>query len=251
MRTATDFVADPGSGVSGTVDGHRIAVLSPHTSDTVLPPHAAGLVGELESRGDTAVVVTRDGTPIGVLALTDTQRADARAAVTALGNAGIGTTLITGDNPRAAHRVADGVGITDVRAGLLPDGKTAAIDELRTGGRAVAMVGDGVNDAPALATADVGIAMGGAGSDLALQAADVVIVREDLTAVPAVIAFAQRAHRVVVANLTIAASFIAVLVVWDLVGTLPLPLGVAGHEGSTIIVGLNGLRLLRRNAWPA
>lgn len=251
VRMATDFVADPGSGVSGTVDGHRIAVLSPHTSDTVLPPHAAGLVGELESRGDTAVVVTRDGTPIGVLALTDTQRADARAAVTALGNAGIGTTLITGDNPRAAHRVADGVGITDVRAGLLPDGKTAAIDELRTGGRAVAMVGDGVNDAPALATADVGIAMGGAGSDLALQVADVVIVREDLTAVPAVIAFAQRAHRVVVANLTIAASFIAVLVVWDLVGTLPLPLGVAGHEGSTIIVGLNGLRLLRRNAWPA
>jgi cation-transporting P-type ATPase J len=89
----------------------------------------------------------------------------------------------------------------------------------------------------------------GAGSDLTLQTADAVVVRDDLTAIPAVIALARRARRVVIANLTIAATFIAVLVTWDLFGELPLPLGVAGHEGSTVVVGLNGLRLLRKKAW--
>jgi cation transport ATPase len=91
--------------------------------------------------------------------------------------------------------------------------------------------------------------MGGAGSDLTLQTADAVVIRDDLTAIPVVIALSRRARRIVVANLIIAAVFIGTLVLWDLVGTLPLPLGVAGHEGSTVIVGLNGLRLLRRRAW--
>jgi len=102
---------------------------------------------------------------------------------------------------------------------------------------------------PALAAAHTGIAMGGAGSDLTLQTADAVVVRDDLSAIPAAIALSRRARRVVTANLVIAALFIAGLVTWDLTGHLPLPLGVAGHEGSTVIVGLNGLRLLRPGAW--
>ncbi len=158
---------------------------------------------------------------------------------------------MTGDNPRAAAALAAQVGITDVRAGLLPQDKVEAVRELEAGGAKAMLVGDGVNDAPAMALATVGVAMGRTGSDLALDTADAVITRDDLSTIPAVLALARRARRLVIANLTIAATFIAVLVAWDLIGHLPLPLGVAGHEGSTIVVGLNGLRLLRDAAWPS
>lgn len=138
--------------------------------------------------------------------------------------------LLTGDNARAATQLADTVGITDVGAGLLPQDKAAAVRDLEAGGARMLLVGDGINDAPAMATAHVSIAMGRTGSDLALDTADGVITRDDLSTLPAVVALARRARRVVVANLTIAATFIVVLVTWDLVGHLPLPLGVAGHE---------------------
>ncbi|MGH3631531.1 MAG: HAD-IC family P-type ATPase, partial [Sciscionella sp.] len=141
------------------------------------------------------------------------------------------------------------VGITDVRAGLLPQDKAAAIEAFETAGERTLLVGDGINDAPALAAAHTGIAMGRAGSDLALQTADAVVVRDELAVIPTVISLARNAKRLVAQNLVIAATVITGLVIWDLAGHLPLPLGVAGHEGSTIIVGLNGLGLLRGSAW--
>ncbi|MEV0336021.1 heavy metal translocating P-type ATPase [Nocardia sp. NPDC050717] len=210
----------------------------------------ADLVAAIRSRGRTAVVVVCDEEPIGVLGFADQVRPDAGAAVAALTRMqGGAPVLLTGDNHRTAERLAEEVGITEVRAGLLPHEKVAAVRALESGGERVTMVGDGINDAPALAAAHAGIAMGGAGSDLTVQTADAIVVRDDLTAIPTVIALSRRARRVVLANLAIAATFIAVLVVWDLFGHLPLPLGVLGHEGSTVIVGLNGLRLLRSTAW--
>ncbi|MGP3956106.1 heavy metal translocating P-type ATPase [Nonomuraea sp. 3N208] len=261
--TAESFEAVPGTGVRARVDGKLVEIGSPAA---LLPPAHPGnrqigeseegfggcssVVGELEDGGHSAVVMRVDGVPIAVLALADRTRPGAAAAVAHLkAVTEARPVLLTGDNPRAAGRVAAQVGIADVRAGLLPEHKVAAVRELQERGAQVALVGDGVNDAPALASAHTGIAMGRAGSDLALDTADAVITRDELAAVPAVLSLARRARRLVVANLAIAGAFIAVLVAWDLFGELPLPLGVAGHEGSTIIVGLNGLRLLRDAAW--
>ncbi|MDT3397529.1 HAD-IC family P-type ATPase, partial [Streptomyces sp. B1866] len=215
------------------------------------PDHpAAALAARLEADGRTAVVVAVDGEPAGVLGLADRPREDAAATVAALGAlTGGAPVLLTGDNPRAAARLAAETGATEVRAGLLPQDKAAAVGALQRAGRKVLVVGDGVNDAPALAAAHAGVAMGRAGSDLALETADAVVVRDELAAVPAVVDLSRRARRLVARNLVIAGTFITGLVVWDLAGTLPLPLGVAGHEGSTVLVGLNGLRLLADGAW--
>ncbi|WP_253194752.1 heavy metal translocating P-type ATPase [Streptomyces sp. MP131-18] len=246
LAAAADFAAVPGVGVTATVDGVTVRVGAPAALLPAVPAAAA----DLEERGHTAVVVLRDGVPAGVIGLADRLRPDAAGAVAALtALTGAPPALLTGDNERAAARLAAEAGIADVRAGLLPQDKVAAVAQARAAGRKVLHVGDGVNDAPALAAAHTGIAMGGTGADLALETADAVVVRDELAAVPAVLSLARSARRLVVQNLVIAGTFIAVLVTWDLAGHLPLPLGVAGHEGSTVLVGLNGLRLLRRNAW--
>ncbi len=212
---------------------------------------ATAAVAALQGRWHTAVVVCCEQRPVGVLGITDQVRAEAAPTVAALTRlTGATSVLLTGDHVAPAAHLAGQAGIAESSAGLLPEDKATPVRALEAEGQRVMMVGDGINDAPALAAAHSGIAMGGAGSDLTLQTADAAIVRDDLTTIPAVIALSRRARRVVTANLVIAALFITGLVVWDLVGNLPLPLGVAGHEGSTVIVGLNGLRLLHRAAWP-
>ncbi|MEV0915751.1 heavy metal translocating P-type ATPase [Streptomyces sp. NPDC049967] len=249
-----DFTSAPGVGVTATVDGHTIAVGAPARllggADGAASARATVVAGALEDSGHTAVLVQRDGITVGVLGISDRLRSDAAATVTALAAmTGSSPILVTGDNPRAAARLAAEVGITDVRAGLLPQDKVTVVRDQETAGRKVLVIGDGVNDAPALAAAHTGIAMGRAGSDLALETADAVIVRDELATVPAVVSLSRAARRLVVQNLVIAGVFISGLVIWDLAGHLPLPLGVLGHEGSTVIVGLNGLRLLRDAAW--
>jgi P-type E1-E2 ATPase len=200
-----------------------------------------------------------DDRPVGVLTLGDQLRPTAAATVAALpaltGNTPV---LLTGDNALAAGSLAEQVGITDVHAALLPHDKAERVQALRDAGGHVLVVGDGINDAPALATANLGIAMGRRGSDLTLKTADAVLVRDDLAALPALLRLSRAARRAVVQNLALATIAIIGLVAWDLIGTLPLPLGVLGHEGGTVLTvliglnglnGLNGLRLLRNNAW--
>jgi heavy metal translocating P-type ATPase len=270
LDQADEFTALPGRGVAARVRDRFVQVGSPGTlladrdHDGVAhrdgdPPAAAGedpaeeaaeAVRAVRQRGQTAIVVLVERRPVAVLGISDEPRPEAAAAVTALTRlTGAPPLLLTGDHHGAANPLARRVGIDEVRAGLLPEDKVEAVRELEAGGQRVAVVGDGINDAPALAAAHTGIAMGGAGADLTLHSADAVVVRDDLAAIPAVVALSRRARRVVVANLVIAATFITGLVAWDVLGHLPLPLGVAGHEGSTVIVGLNGLRLLRRAAW--
>jgi P-type E1-E2 ATPase len=251
IAPAGDFTAQPGIGVRARVGGHLVEIgsparlLSPGASD-----EAAALVAGLEDGGQTAAVVRVDGAAAALLGIADRIRPAAREAVTRItAVTGTAPLLLTGDNQRAATRLAAQAWITDTRASLLPQDKVEAVRALQAAGQRVLLVGDGVNDAPALAAAHTGVAMGRAGSDLALDTADAVIMRDDLGTVPAVITLSRSARRVVTANLAIAATIITALVIWDLAGHLPLPLGVLGHEGSTVIVGLNGLRLLRKGAW--
>jgi cation-transporting P-type ATPase J len=248
LLPATGFRAEVGRGVTATVAGFAVTVAAP---DEHLELAALGaMVDGEQAQGRTAVVVTLDGRPAGVLALADRIRPEAATAVAALRAAtGAEPVLLTGDNARAAASLAASAGIEQVRAGLLPEDKVTAVRKLQADGQRVLLVGDGVNDSPALATADVGMAMGGAGSDLALSSADAVVVRDDLATLPAMVELSRRARRVIVQNLVFAAAVICALVLVDLFGHLPLPLGVAGHEGSTVVVGLNGLRLLSSRAW--
>ena len=251
---ATAFGSTPGAGVFGTIDGQRVDVSRPRALGLGGPGELGlkSLVTELERPGLTVVVVSVDDNPVGLLGLRDTIRAESPEAIAAL-RALTGRTpiLVSGDNRRVVDAIAGRVGIADFRAELLPQDKAAAVQELQRQGRTVLVVGDGVNvnDAPALAAADAGVAMGRKGSDLALDTADAVLVGDDLPALANVIRLSRRAHRIVVANLAIAAAFIITLVIWDLTATLPLPLGVAGHESSTVIVALNGMRLLSQRSW--
>jgi heavy metal translocating P-type ATPase len=244
VPAAGDFRSVSGRGVTAVVGSRRVEVCRPEGQQLRDRVEAA------ENAGHTAVMVVVDDVTAGIVLLADRVRAGAAPAVAALATlTAAPPVLLTGDNPGAAGRLAAETGITNIHAGLLPADKVDRVRTLQRQGEWVLVVGDGVNDAPALAAADLGVAMGRHGSDLALDTADAVLVRDDLGTLPALIALSRRARRVVTANLVIAGTFITVLVAWDVIGHLPLPLGVAGHEGSTVIVGLNGLRLLSDRAW--
>jgi Cd2+/Zn2+-exporting ATPase len=188
--------------------------------------------------------VTDECRVLGLIEISDKIRPEARSIIERLKRVGIEkVVMITGDNERVAAEGAREVGITDIRADVLPEAKMDVVAELKREG-AVAMVGDGVNDAPALATAELGIAMGGAGTDVALETADMVLMTDDLNGVAYAIELSRRTHRTIIQNIAFSLSVIVVLAIAALTIGIPLPLGVVGHEGSTVIVVLNGLRLL-------
>jgi Zn2+/Cd2+-exporting ATPase len=215
-----------------------------------LPDEALAALEALESQGKTAMLLgeeTADGVTLyGLLAVADELRPETRAAIQSLRQQGIEhMIMLTGDNARVAGSIARQAGVDEYRAGLLPQDKVEAIKALGGQYGLAAMVGDGVNDAPAMAAAGLGIAMGAAGSDVALETADVVLMADDLSKLAYVVNLSKRARRIIWQNIIFALGVIVVLVISNFLVGVPLPLGVIAHEGSTLIVVANGLRLLR------
>jgi Cd2+/Zn2+-exporting ATPase len=240
---ATTAEATHGKGLVATVAGRRVELGNEALMGAV-PAEVAAHVARLRGEGRTAVLVRREGEWLGVLGVADTARPEAKGAIAALMAMGITrTVMLSGDHEVVARAVSSALGVGDFRAPLLPEGKVKALRDLQREGP-VAMVGDGVNDAPALAAAGVGIAMGGAGSDVALETADVVLMSDDLRKLPFVIHLARTANSVVRQNIAIALGVSALLVVSSIFGWTQISQAVVLHEGSTLIVVANGLRLL-------
>ncbi len=239
-----DFRALPGRGVSGMVGSRRVDVGRPSWIglDRVVPESVAAARRTGESDGQTVVFVAVDGAVCGSVAVADAVKDSAAAAVAALHERGLRTVLLTGDNPTAAAEVAAQVGIDDVIAEVLPEGKVDVIEQLRDRGRVVAMVGDGINDGPALVTADLGLAIG-RGTDVAIAAADVILVRDDLRSVPQALDLARATMRTIRTNLVWAFGYNVAAIPIAAAGLLnPLIAGAAMAFSSFFVVS-NSLRL--------
>ena len=211
----------------------------------VVSADAAKVVEQLQGDGKTIMLVALGAQLAGVIGVADTLRADAKPTMAALKRIGVQETImLTGDNVRVGKAIAKQVGLTDVRADLMPEDKVAAIHELLWEFGQVAMVGDGVNDAPALANATVGIAMGGAGTDAALETADVALMGDDLSKLPFAVGLGRATRAIIRQNLAISLGVITLLIVASLAGWAGIGVAIIFHEGSTIVVVLNALRLL-------
>ncbi|MFJ6656888.1 heavy metal translocating P-type ATPase [Streptomyces sp. NPDC091377] len=241
LPSVADFRAVAGVGVRGRVDGIEVAVGRPRP-DTLLPDPLQQALDDAHARARTAVVVEKDGRPVGVLAVGDTLRPSSYSAVRHLRKLGIEPILVTGDGPAAARAVAEQVGIAEVHAEITPEGKSAIVAKLRDEGRRVAVIGDGVNDAAALASADLGIAMGG-GTDAAIGAADITLVREDMQAVVAAVQLTRRTLRTIRANLVWAFGYNVVTVPLAATGWLNPMFAAVAMSASSVLVVANSLRL--------
>ena len=253
---ATAFEAVVGKGVHADVDGRTVHIGNPRYFETVTGDATlAGLdvarseVHRLETDGKTGVIVageTDDGLDVlGWMGYSDTIRDEATQAIRDLRERGVDRlVMLTGDNERVARSIGEQFDLDEVHAELLPAEKVELVESLQDTHGRVAMVGDGVNDAPALATADVSVGMGGAGTDVALETADVVLMSDDLSRLPYAFSLSRKTKRTLYTNFAIAFGAIAVMIVAILVAGIPLPVAVVGHEGSTVLVALLGLRLI-------
>lgn len=211
-------------------------------------PEQLEVMAVREAQGETVTLVSLGGEAIGLIGIADQPRPEAAAAVVALSDAGIkNVVMLTGDNERAALHVAGMLGIEpkNVKSGLMPDDKVQAIRELQHSGARVAMIGDGINDAPALAMADVSISMGAAATRVAMEAADIALMGDNLLRIPQAFAHSRRMTRVIEQNVAVAVIVVAILLVGVLAGRVHLASGMFIHEASILVVTLNGLRLLR------
>ena len=243
-----DFDVVAGKGVIAHTDGHQVVVGNRallDDRDIDVTSRIADYVREREERGETVVHVVRDGDVVGAIAMRDELRETAPGVVAALRDAGIETVMLTGDNERTAAAVAEEVGIDDYRAELLPEDKQSVIETLQGEGHVVAMVGDGINDAPSLATADVGIAMGAAGTDTAIETADMALMADDLERIPYAVTLSKATRRNVLENVGLAVLTVTVLLAGVLTSYVTLAAGMLVHEASVLLVILNGMRLLR------
>jgi len=242
------FNALPGEGVTAVVDGRDVWVGNAgmaRRSGVAVDLLLRGWTAEQTSLGRSVVYAGSGATLLGALSFGDALKPNAAAAVRHLKQEGVRwVAVLSGDHPDAVRAIAAELGADEVRAGLLPDEKVAAVRALRSGSRGVAMVGDGVNDAPAMAAATLGIAMGAVGTDVAIETADVVLMSDDVQRVDYVIHLGRRARRVVRQNVWFSVGWMLLLVVVALTVGIPLTLAVVAHEGSTLLVAANGLRLL-------
>lgn len=238
-------------GILARSAGQRILIGNPALlADRGLVPgaRAAAVAGELAAAGKTPMLVALDGQVLGVVAVADTVRADAAQMVRELRAVGVRRiVMLTGDSAPVAHAIAARTGITEVRASLLPEDKLEMVRELQRGGHTVAMVGDGVNDAPALAAADIGVAMGAAGSAVAVETADVALMGDNLLRLPQAIGAARRTVRVMRQNIIIAVATVVLLLAGVFAGGVTMALGMLVHEASVLVVIGNAMRLLRRS----
>ncbi|SMH62264.1 heavy metal translocating P-type ATPase [Azospirillum agricola] len=249
VPAATDMAALAGKGVAGRVGGRAVTLASPQAAAGILAgdgaalaPEQADRIAALNAEGKTVSVLLADGQPAGLLALRDELRPDAAAGVAALREAGIGAVMVTGDNARAAESVARTLGIA-VHAELLPEDKQRIVRELQARGERVAKVGDGINDAPALAAADVGIAMGG-GTDVALDTADAAALHGRVGDVAAMVALSRRTMSNIRQNIAVALGLKAVFLVTTVIGVTGLWPAILADTGATVLVTANALRLL-------
>jgi len=245
---ARDVQAVTGKGITGVVDGASVAVGTTDLFDDLgipVPADASRAVAAMQEAGQTAVLVAKNRETIGAVALADAPRPLARAAMDRLKRSGIRRlVMLTGDASRVARAVGDALGMDEIRAELLPDEKVQVVRTLLARDGKVAMVGDGVNDGPALAAASVGIAIGASATDVALETADIALMTANLEKLPYVIALSRAARRVIRQNLALSLGVIGLLVLTTVAGVMTLPIAVFLHEGSTLLVVANGLRLL-------
>lgn len=251
---ATAFQSVTGKGVMAQVGKHIIHIGNPRYftgQDFSGLAEAEKSITQYQEEGKTSVLVVEednagDGRILGIIAYADVLRPDAVDVIADLHKKGINhVVMLTGDNERVARRIAAEVGVDDVYAELMPEDKVTAVKQVRQKYGPVAMVGDGVNDAPALATADIGIAMGAAGTDVALETADIVLMADKLENLPYLIGLSHKTRQTLIVNLTFAISMIILMLVLIVFKNLPLPMAVLGHEGGTVLVSLNGMRLLQ------